>query len=31
MVEVQIDVVLVLADPPPLADLDGHRARDNIA
>ena len=31
MVEVQVDVVLVLADAAALADLDGHRARDDVA
>ena len=31
MVEVQIDVILMLADPTPFADLDGHRARDDVA
>ena len=31
MVEVQVDVVLLLADAAALADFDGHRARDHVA
>ena len=31
MIEVQEDVILVLADAAALADLDGHRARDDVA
>ena len=31
MIEVQVDVVLLLADAAALADLDGHRARDDVA
>ena len=31
MVEVQEDVVLLLADAAAFADLDGHRARDHVA
>ena len=31
MIEVQVDVVLVLADAAAFADLDGHRARDHVA
>jgi hypothetical protein len=31
MIEVQVDVVLLLADPAALADLDGHGARDDVA
>ena len=31
MVEVQVDVVLELADAAAFADLDGHRARDHVA
>jgi hypothetical protein len=31
MIEVQVDVVLVLADAAAFADLDGHRARDDVA
>ena len=31
MIEVQVDVVLLLADAAALADLDRHRARDDVA
>jgi hypothetical protein len=31
MVEVQVDVVLVLADAAALADFHGHAARDHVA
>src|SRR5208337_4619162 len=31
MVEVQINVVLILADAAAFADLDGHRAPDDVA
>ena len=31
MVEVQIDVIAILADAAAFADLDGHRARDDVA
>jgi hypothetical protein len=31
VIEVQEDVILVLADAAALADLDGHRARDHVA
>ena len=31
MLDMQVDVVPVLADAPPIAHLDGHRARDHVA
>ena len=31
MLEMQVDVILVLADPAAFADLDGHRAADHVA